>query len=222
MFKNYLKTALRNLWRYKGFSAINIASLAIGIIGCLMIGLFVWDEKQYDKSIAGGENVYRIYEEHYRPTGNTKGASVPPMYATFLKQQYPEVDTAVRILMTGDKRLMEVGEKQGYEEKGWLAESSFFRVFPFTFVSGNAATALAAPNAITLSQDLAFRYFGKEDPINKTVKIDKNDFVVKGVFVKPSHFHFDINYLMALSAAELPQERMQAWTWHQFYTYVKL
>lgn len=222
MFKNYLKTSLRNLWRYKGFSAINIASLTIGIIGCLVIGLFVWDEKQYDKSIPGGENVYRIYEEWYRTTGDAKGASVPPAYATFLKQQYPEVDTTLRILMSGDRYLMELGEKKGYEEKGWFAESSFFRVFPFKFVAGKPLTALTDPNAIVLSEDLANRYFGKEDPINKTIKIDKDDFVVKGVFVKPSHFHFDINYLMALPAAQLPAARMEKWTWHQFYTYVKL
>jgi putative ABC transport system permease protein len=222
MFKNYLKTALRNLWRYKGFSAINIASLTIGIIGCLVIALFVWDEKQYDKSIAAGENVYRIYNEHYRTTGESKGASVPPMYATFLKHSYPEVDTAVRILMSGDKYLMEVGEKQGYEEKGWFAEASFFRVFPFQFLAGDAATALTAPNAIVLTEDVASRYFRNADPINKTVKIDKDDFVVKGVVAKPSHFHFDFNYLMALPAAELPEERMQAWSWHQFYTYVRL
>jgi putative ABC transport system permease protein len=222
MLRNYLKTAFRNLWRYKGFSAINIASLTIGIIGCLVIGLFVWDEKQYDKSISGGENVYRIYEEHYQSTGETKGASVPPAYATFLNQQYPEVDTTLRILMTGDKYLMELGEKTGYEEKGWFAEPSFFSIFPFRFVAGKPQTALTAPNAVALSRDVANRYFGKEDPINKTIKIDKEDFVVKGVFVKPSHFHFDINYLMALPAAKLPKERMEKWTWHQFYTYLKL
>jgi putative ABC transport system permease protein len=222
MFKNYLKTALRNLWRYKGFSFVNIASLTIGIIGCLVIALFVWDEKQYDKSIAGGENVYRIYNEHYRTSGDDKGASVPPMYATFLKQQYPEVDTTVRILMSGDKYLLEAGEKQGYEEKGWYTEESFFHVFPFTFLAGNAATALTAPNAVVLTEDVAKRYFGTVDPINKTVKIDKGDYVVKGVVAKPSHFHFDFNYLMALPAAELPEKRMQNWTWHQFYTYVRL
>ena len=222
MLKNYIKTALRNLWRYKGFSAINIASLTIGIIGCLVIGLFVWDEKQYDKSIPGGENVYRIYEEYYKTTGETKGASVPPAYTTFLKQQYPEVDATLRILMSGDKYLVELGEKKGYEEKGWFTEPSFFNIFPFKFVAGKPSTALTDPNAIALSEDLAKRYFGKEDPINKTIKIDKDDFVVKGVFVKPSHFHFDINYLMALPAAQLSPERMEKWTWHQFYTYVKL
>ncbi len=223
MFQNYFKTALRNLWRYKGFGSINILSLAIGMAGCLVIGLFVWDEWQFDKDVPGGENVYRIYDEHYSTSGTTKGASVAPAYATFLDQQYPEVDTTLRILMSGDKYLMELGEKNGYEEKGWFADASFFKIFPFRFVAGNPATALTDPAAIVISEDLARRYFGKEDPINKTIKVDKQDFVVKGVFVKPAdHFHFDFNYLMALPAAGLPQERMQNWTWHQFYTYIKL
>ena len=63
MLKNYFKTAFRNLLRYKGFAMINISSLTIGIIGCFVIGLFVWDEWQFDKNIPGGENVYRIYEQ---------------------------------------------------------------------------------------------------------------------------------------------------------------
>lgn len=127
MVRNYLKTALRNLLRYKGFALINIASLTIGIVGCLVIGLFVFDERQYDKNIPGGENVYRIYEEHKNQNAITYGASVPPAYAPFLKQQYPEVENTVRIFMTGHKRLLEFGEKRNYEEKGWYAEPSFSR-----------------------------------------------------------------------------------------------
>src|SRR5215213_5898220 len=99
MFKNYLKTALRNLLRYKGFAIINIASLTIGIIGCLVIALFVWDEKQYDKNIPGGENIYRIYNERKNNDAITYAACVPPVFASFLKQQYPEVDATARILM---------------------------------------------------------------------------------------------------------------------------
>ncbi|HVK96392.1 MAG TPA: ABC transporter permease [Flavisolibacter sp.] len=223
MFQNYLKTALRNLWRYKGFAFINIASLTIGIIGCLAIGLFVWDEKQFDKSIDGSENVYRIYEEHKRTSGTIKGASVAPAYATFLDQQYPEVDTTARILMSGDKFLMEVGEKKGYEEKGLFVDASFFKVFPHQFASGDPSTALVAPSTIVISEDVASRYFGKENPVGKTLKIDTDDFVVKGVFKKKDkHFHLDFNYLMSLPSAEIPAERMTNWTWHQFYTYVKL
>src|SRR5678809_746044 len=98
MFKNYLKTAIRNLLRYKGFAIINIASLAIGVIGCMVIGLFVWDEWQFDKSIKGGENIYRLYDENKNNNSTSFGAPVPPAYATFLKQHYPEVETTTRIL----------------------------------------------------------------------------------------------------------------------------
>ena len=129
MIKNYLKTTIRNLLRYKGFSSINIASLTIGVIACLIIGLFVWDERQYDSSIPGGENIYRIYDERKQNDAITHVAVVPPAYATFLKQNYPEVDVTARMLMSGDKYLMEVGEKRAYQDKGWFVDSSFLRIF---------------------------------------------------------------------------------------------
>ena len=223
MFKNYLKTAFRNLLRYKGFSLINIASLTIGIVGCLVIGLFVWDELQYDKSIKDGKNIYRIYEERNDNNSITYAACVPPAFASFVKQQYPEVETTARILMSGDKYLMEVGDKKAYEEKGWFADSSFFQVFPFKFIKGDPSTALTAPAAIVISEELANKYFGNENPIGKTIKINKRDFAVSGVLAKlPGHFHFDFHYLMSLPAAGIGKERMEKWTWHQFYTYVKL
>src|SRR5690349_14394823 len=108
MFRNYFKTAIRNLLRYKGFTSINLLSLTIGIIGCLAIALFVWDEKQYDKFIPGNENIYRIYEQRIDNNAVTYAAVTPPAFATFLKQQYPEVSTTARILMTtNDKFLVE-------------------------------------------------------------------------------------------------------------------
>src|SRR5215207_9525670 len=125
MFRNYLKTAIRNLWRYKGFALINILSLTIGIIGCLVIALFVWDEKQFDKFVPGGENIYRIYEQRNDNNVISYAAVVPPAFATFLKQQYPEVSTTARILMSGDKFLLENGDRKGYEEKGWIVDSTF-------------------------------------------------------------------------------------------------
>lgn len=223
MFKNYLKTALRTLFRYKGFALINIASLTIGIIGCLAIGLFVWDEWQYDKNIPGSESVYRIFNERKDHNNTLYQAPVPPAFATFLETQYPEVDTATRIMMTGDKFLMEAGDKKEYEDKGWFVESSFFKVFPLQLLYGNANNVLNAPNTIVLSEELSKKYFGNEDPVGKTVKIDKADMAVTGVFSKlPTHFHLDFNYLMSLPSAGIGKERMEKWTWNQFYTYVKL
>ena len=222
MIENYLKTAFRNLLRYKGFAAINIASLTIGIIGCLVIALFVWDEWQYDKNIDGGENVYRIYEQRKDLNTTTYYISVPPAFATFLKQQYPEVEATSRILMSGDKFLVEVNENKNYEEKGWFVEATFFQIFPLRMIEGNPLTALEAPSTIVLSQEMAQRYFGKESALGKTIRIDKEDFEVKGVYAPlPDHFHLDFKYLMSLPSAGLPKERMDKWTWHQFYTYVR-
>ena len=223
MFRNYLKTAIRNLIRYKGFAIINISSLTIGIIGCMVIGLFVWDEWQYDKNIHGGENIYRIYEERKNNDVITFGASVPPAYATYLKRTYPEVDTTVRILMSADKFLMELGEKRNYEDKGWFVESSFFEVFPLKFIHGDPATALKEPRTVVISEELSKKYFNNENPVNKTLYIDKDTFAVKGVLAKlPDHFHLDFNYLMSLPSAGVEPQRMELWTWHQFYTYIKL
>jgi putative ABC transport system permease protein len=223
MFKNYFKTAIRNLFRYKGFAIINISSLTIGIIGCMVIGLFVWDEWQYDKKIPGGENVYRIYEQRKNNDVITYGAPVPPAYASFLQRTYPEVDTTVRILMSLDKFLMELGEKRNYEDKGWFVESSFFEVFPLKLTKGDAKTALIEPGTIVITDELAKKYFNNEDPINKTLYIDKDTFTVKGVLEKlPEHFHLNFRYLMSLPSAGIDRERMERWTWHQFYTYIKL
>lgn len=223
MFRNYFKIAVRNLLRYKGFSFINILSLSIGIFGCLVIGLFVWDEQQYDKDIPGAENIYRIYNERRDNTGTTYDAPVQPAYATFLQQQYPEVESATRILMSGDKFLFEAGEKAAYEEKGIFVDPSFFKMFSLRFVKGDPATALTAPQSIVLSEELATKFFGNTDPMGKTVSIDKDTFEVKGVMAAlPRHFHLDFRYLMPIAAQNFPPERIESWGWHQFYSYVKL
>ena len=223
MFKNYFKTAIRNLLRYKGFAIINISSLTIGIVGCMVIGLFVWDERQYDKDIPGGENIYRIYEQRKNNDVITHNASVPPAYASYLKRTYPEVDTTLRILMSLDKFLMEVGEKRNYEDKGWFVESSFFEIFPLKFIHGDPSTALLEPRTVVITEDLAKKYFNNENPVNKSLYIDKDTFAVKGVLANlPEHFHLNFRYLMSLPSAGVERERMELWTWHQFYTYIKL
>src|SRR5829696_6824404 len=223
MFRNYLKTAVRNLLRYKGFATINILSLTIGIIGCLIIGLFVWDEQQFDKNIPNGENIYRIYEERKDAVNTTFNAPVPPAYADFLQRTYPEVESTTRMMMLGNKFLVERGEKRAYEEKGIFVDSSFFSMFSLKFKTGNPATALNTPKSIVLTEELAQRYFGAEDPVGKTVFINKDTMEVKGVLAAlPSHFHLSFRYLMPIAAVGIPKERMEKWGWHQFYTYLKL
>jgi putative ABC transport system permease protein len=222
MIKNYLKIAFRNLLRHKSFSMINILSLSIAITGCLVIGLFVWDEFQFDK-IKGGENIYRVYNKRTSNEGTVNMAVVPPTYASYMQQQYPEVENTTRILMSSGKLLLENGDKKNYEAK-WLAtENSFFNFFSLSFLGGNAATALAEPNSMVLTEETAKKYFGAENPVGKTILVDKKNYTVKAVLAKiPDHFHLTFDFLVSLTSLNIPAERMQSWQWNQFFTYVKV
>ena len=222
MFGNYLKIAVRNLFRYKGFSLINILGLAIGLTGCLLIGLFVWDELQYDRFVKDGNNIYRVYLETH-DNSNKSLALTPPMYATYLKQNYPEVEQTTRLYMWEGKKLMEVGDERAYENKGFIADANFFRVFPLSFAKGDPITALEDPFSVVLTEHLAKKYFGTADPLGKTIKLDKTDFAVKGVLANvPEHFHLDFNFIIPMAAGDIAAQRMQQWGWQQFFTYVKV
>ena len=92
MLQNFFKIAFRNITRHKGFSFINIAGLTLGLTACILIGLFVWDEHQYDKFLPGGDQVYRIYSEYTNSDGTQMMAVTPPMFATTLDKDFPEVE----------------------------------------------------------------------------------------------------------------------------------
>ncbi len=223
MIRNYFKIAFRNLLRNKVYSSINVAGLAIGMAGCLAIGLFVWDEWKFDKSIPDSETIYRIYTERTKDNTTTKAAVVAPAYATFLQQQYPEVDTTTRIMMSPDRFLVELDNQKNYEDKGWFVESSFLQVFALPLESGTPAGILDVPRTILLTSEVAKKYFGRENPVGKTIKINTLDYTVKGVLAPlPDHFHLDFQYLMSFSSVGIPPSRMEKWTWNQFYTYVKV
>ena len=225
MFKIYFRTALRNISRHTGFSAINIAGLTLGLTSCILIGLFVWDEYQYDKNIPGGESVYRIYSEHQTSEGSDNFSITPPMIATTLQNEFPEVNKTVRVLMSAEyKILFETNRKKLYEQDGLVVDSTFFEVFPFTFRHGSSLKALDDPSSIVISAELAQRYFGDTDPVGKQILVDKQPLIVKAVFEKNPRFHLQFDFLrpMSATAAYIPAERMQSWGWQQFFTYVKL
>jgi putative ABC transport system permease protein len=223
MFKNFLKTAYRNLYRHKGFSFINIAGLTLGLTACLSIGLFIWDENQYDILIPEGERIYRLYDVRTTDEETSTIARTPPMSATALQQQFPEVEKTVRIYDLQSKLLFQQGDKKIYEEKGIAAEPAFFDFFQVPFKYGSAEKALNDPKSIVLTQELAEKYFGKENPVGRQILMEQEPYQVKGVlqtsFLK---FHLPLSFIIPLEALQLPKERMQSWQWHQFYTYVKL
>src|SRR5258705_9779346 len=99
MVTNFFKIAFRNFARHKGFSFINIAGLTFGLTACILIGLFVWDEHQYDKFIPGGDQVYRVYSRYTNDGEAGERAVAPPMFATTLKRDFPEVEQTTRVMM---------------------------------------------------------------------------------------------------------------------------
>src|SRR5439155_12904515 len=118
--------------------------------------------------LPGGDQVYSIYDEYTTNEGTDDRAPVPPMVTTSLKQNFPEVEQTARVLMLPQtKTLFEAGKKKLYEESGYYVDSTFFDIFPLSFSYGMSAKALDEPTAIVLSEDMAQRYFGKQNPLGK-------------------------------------------------------
>lgn len=226
MLKNYFKIAFRNLFKHKGFSLINVAGLTLGLTACLLIGLFVWDEQQFDKFIPEGEQVYRLYTESKNSQGMEKMVFTPPVFATTLKQEFPEVDETLRVLHTQSTNFFEAGGKKLYEEGGIHADTGFFNVFPLRFIYGSPQGVLADPASIVISQEMAERYFGNENPVGEEILYDQVPYQIKGVFENNPKFHLSPNYITSLASSvasgDFPEERLQSWRWQEFTSYVKL
>jgi len=224
MFQNYFKTAFRNLLRYKGFTIINIASLAIGLLACFVIALFVWDEKQFDR-FQGADRTYRIYTRPTTPGEQLPKATVPPAFGPALEREIPGVESTLRLMHMQSKLLLDGGRMKSYEKKGFIAEPSVFSMFPTMQVKG-AKNALAQPRTMALSEELAARFFPGEDPLGKTVQVEGIPFVVNAIFRNPPHLHFEAGFLLSfasiLEVTGIEPERLERWTWQQFHMYARL
>ena len=164
MFRNVLLITMRNMRRYKLYSAINIAGLSVGIACCLMIGLLIEDELRFDRF---HENAKRIYRFSTWNNAFTHGHLGPRLFADF-----PEVEHAVRIAhVSSEGTPMAYQNREFFEEELLYATPDFFDVFSFTLAQGNPGTALAQPDAIVISQDMAKRYFGDADPMGRRLNM---------------------------------------------------
>ncbi|UCC39338.1 MAG: ABC transporter permease [Candidatus Aminicenantes bacterium] len=196
MFKNYLKIAWRNIKRHKGYSFINIAGLAIGMAICILILLYVQYELSYDKFNEHKDRIFRIQRQWLNADGSLRGefSSLAPSFVPLLEKEFPEMEHVVRIL-PGGTTVVNVDEKRFVEERFFLAEDDIFEVFTLPLIKGNSKTALKNPNTLVISESIAQKYFGDEDPIGKLMKVDQRNFYeVTGVMKdipENSHVHFD-------------------------------
>jgi predicted permease len=223
MLTNYFKVAIRNLLRQKGFSFINIFGLALGISCTALIGMWVNDELSYDRFHKDYERMYRITATLPELKVHAAVSSAP--LALAIKNEIPEVEEAVRISYL-NRDLMQVGDVK-FEEKGVIyADSNFFRVFTFPFVKGDPERALQNPEGIVISEEMAMKYFGSTDVLDKTIrKNNKEDFTVTGVFADVpdnSHLQFDFVQPMRFLARSNNDLKNNIWDNFNWYTYIRL
>ena len=226
MLKNYVTIALRNLQRHAGYTFINVGGLALGLACCLVIFLFVQDELRYDAHHAQAPRIYRVVNEHHGEEGVTHRAATPPSLAPALARTFPEVLRVVRFFPR-QKTLITYEDRQFVEERGFLVDSTVFAVFSFRLLHGDPATALTVPNTIVLTASTAQKYFGREDPLGRTLTLDHTrDYEVTGVMQDlPAQSHLQFSYLGSFATMRdiaPPALEPDNWRWQDFYTYLLL
>jgi len=229
MLKNYFKIAFRNLLRHKGFSFINIAGLAIGLACCILVALFIIDELSYDRYSEDSNRVYRVVKDFVNDDGSKlPDATTPPAIGAAIQTDIPEIEHVARLMPGwGNKFFVRNGEKKFIEENIYKADSSIFDVFTFKFLKGDPKTALQPPNAIVLTESAANKYFGKENPIGKTLEVDDWDPQIVTAIIKDvpenSHFKFDLLAPLRFRGRDgNPININTIWGWYNYYTYMKL
>src|SRR5215469_4196182 len=179
MFKNYLKTAFRNLQKNKLYSAINIFGLMVGLAACLLIGVYIRHELSYDKFNVNADRIVRATME-YKSAGTvnttaTTGTKVGPQF----KRIFPAIEEYARTFI--GHNVVKTEGKIFDEPRILYADPAFLKMFSFHLLKGNVNTTLDAPDKIVITQSMAKKYFGDEDPINKIITTGKKDLRVSAV-----------------------------------------
>ncbi|MBD0287345.1 MAG: ABC transporter permease, partial [Flavisolibacter sp.] len=219
MLKNYLKIAWRNLMKNKVFSFINIFGLASGRTCCMLISLYLYNELSYDTYHKNIDRLYQLGTAFLKEgKGGERTPNTPAPMAQAMKQEFPEIADAARImaLFAEDKTLFQYKEgnqepKSFYETKGYIADASFFKLFTYHFIEGNAATALMNANTVVLSEEIAKKIFGNQPALNKVIHVSSNtngdtSFTVTGVFRpmgKPSQI--DARFFLSMRGGAMEQ-----------------
>jgi putative ABC transport system permease protein len=226
MFKNYLKVALRNLLKHKVYSLINILGLAVGIAASVLIMLYVVDELGYDRFNPKADRTFRIASD-WSNKGDSRihQLGTPWILAKTLRDNYPQAEAVAQLCGPGGVILARNKETAIKENDAFAADASFFEVFPYPLIKGDPGSALKDPSSIVLSESLAAKCFGSEDPMNKTVEMvvfgEKALCKVTGVFrdvPRNSHFRFEILVSMGTVFPKFSDD----WTSNNFSTYLLL
>ncbi|MGD8536613.1 MAG: ABC transporter permease [Candidatus Aminicenantes bacterium] len=222
MIKNYLKIAIRNLRKYRGYSFINIFGLAVGLATCILILLWVQDEVSYDRFHTNLDSLYRIacYD---RISSSMKYSVTSPPIAPALEQNFPEILRATRYEQLSNQ-LIKVGEKKFPENEVSVADPAFLEMFSFPLIQGNSQTALTDPYTALVTESTARKYFGQEDPVGKVLSLGgRFDIQVTGVLKDlPPNSHLQFSILMPVKLLEDLGWNLDNWERFFIHTYIQI
>ena len=227
MLKNYLTTAIRHLRKQKAFALINIAGLTIGIACSTLILLYVQYELSYDTYHDNANNIYRAVQKQ---TGNVwRGTDMWNATCGMLKptllEYFPEVLRVSRVYHAGGR--IEHRKNIFIERRFFIVEPEFLEIFTFPLVEGDPETALNDPLSVLLTEDMAAKYFGDENPIGKILKVSGQDYVIKGILKNvPGNSHFTFDFLASFqtlySTSLMENDNIERWGSNMFSTYITL
>jgi len=223
MLKNYLKISLRNLWKNKSFTIINVAGLAIGLAVSFSILLYVVNEITYDRYHEKSDRIYRFAASMDLQERHFEIAQMPIPFGPALAKEFPEVKNFTRIQGAGTT-IISRGDRLFKEKKIHYVDPGFFEMFTVPIKGGNPETFLDAPYKVVMTEEMAKKYFGDENPVGKTLEWDHEyPFTVTGVVKKmPENSHFKFNMLASLSTLESRGRNLNDWMGFSIYTYVEL
>lgn len=208
MFKLNLKIAIRNLWKNKGYTLINVGGLAIGLASCMLLLLYVAYEWNYDKHSSGYDRTYVVYSNQKNANDIVSYAWTPGVMADELKETIPEISYTSH--SSYPQEYLITKEDKSYKKTGVFTDPSFLKIFDYKFIKGNKDQALKSPNGIILTEKLAKILFGNEEPLNKTVKLAGKDLLtVEGVIEDvPATSSIQFDYLLSWEF----YEKLNTWT----------
>jgi putative ABC transport system permease protein len=224
MFNNIIKVAFRNLFKNPGYTFINVLGLAIGLASSIFIILYVVNELTYDRFHEKSDRLYRAWILGNMPGTEMRHAVTSPPMMEAMLNDYPEVESAVRLYQRGNT-LIRIGDRKFYEKSNSLlfADSSLFEVFNFKLLQGNPETCLKNPRSLVLTEEYAQKYFPDDDPMGKSIRVeqDTNFYIVTGIMEDiPVNSH--IQFKMLGSMGTIGRSRSTNWVNHNFYTYFVL
>ena len=235
MLYYYTKLALRHFRAHPFFGLVNVLGLSVGLIACLLIIDYLSNEWSYDTFHSDYERIYRVKQQVQREGILVESARSFSMLATDLKASYPAVEQSCRVHKIAADATAEYGHKRFRERRIMGVDSSFFQVFTFDFIQGDPYTALQNSRSIVITQSIAKKYFGDDNPINQQLMIDgayglwgasgyepKISYTVTGVIADlPDNTHLAFDFLISFALYTNLDRELKNWG-DQFYTYLKI